>query len=108
MSFYHNIDAFLAKHKTATLCIVTDTQGSTPRKIGSKMLVAPDGAIEGTIGGGAIEKQVIEEAKEVIRQGKALKKFYQLEQDLGMQCGGSVEVYLEPMGQQPRDRKSVV
>lgn len=98
MSFYLQIDEFLAKHKAAALCIVTDTKGSTPRKIGSKMLVAPDGTIKGTIGGGAIEQQVVEEAIAIIGSSKPQKKNYQLEVDLNMQCGGSVEVYIEPLG----------
>lgn len=102
MSFYHQIDEFLAKHKVAALCIVTDTKGSTPRKIGSKMLVGPEGCTYGTIGGGAIEQQVIEEAREIIRSNKAKKMVYQLEADLSMQCGGSVEVYIEPLGNRPK------
>lgn len=102
MSFYHQIDDFLAKHKVAALCIVTDTKGSTPRKIGSKMLVSPAGCTYGTIGGGAIEQQVIEDAKKIGRSSKAQKKIYQLEADLGMQCGGSVEIYIEPLGNQAK------
>jgi xanthine dehydrogenase accessory factor len=98
MNIYQHIDEFVAKHKAAALCIVTDTKGSTPRKIGSKMLVAPNGSILGTIGGGAIEVQVIAEAIEVIKSNKALKKSYQLAADLNMQCGGNVEVYIEPVG----------
>jgi len=41
---------------------------------------------------------VIEQAKEVIRSNKPLKKNFQLEADLQMQCGGNVEVYIEPLG----------
>ena len=101
MTLYTQIPAFLSRHKSAALCIVTATDGSTPRKMGSKMLVAPDGTIEGTVGGGAIEKQVIDDALEAIRTQKPMKKFYQLEEDLGMECGGSVEVYIEPIGRRP-------
>ncbi len=96
MNFYLQINEFLTKHKSAALCIVTGTFGSTPRKIGSKMLVAPNGTTLGTIGGGAIEQQVIDEAKQCIKANKPLKKNYQLETDLRMQCGGNVEVYIEP------------
>ncbi|MFW5724919.1 MAG: XdhC family protein [Bacteroidota bacterium] len=102
MSIYFQIPTFLSRHKAAALCIVTDTEGSTPRKIGSKMLVAPDGTILGTVGGGAIEQQVIDEAREVIRTHKPIKKFFHLEEDLRMQCGGSVEVYIEPLGVKAR------
>ncbi len=94
---YQIIPGFLSKHKSAALCIVTDTEGSTPRKRGSKMLVALDGTTAGTVGGGAIEQQVIETAKQVIKTHKSHKKFYSLEDDLSMQCGGNVEVYIEPL-----------
>ncbi len=98
MNIYQHIPGFLEKHKSAALCIVTDTEGSTPRKMGSKMLVAPDGTILGTVGGGAIEQQVIEEAIQVIKTHKSQKKYYLLEEELRMQCGGNVEVYIEPIG----------
>lgn len=102
MSIYNEIPGFLARNKFAALCVVTDTEGSTPRKIGSKMLVAPDGTTLGTVGGGAIEQQVIAEALEVIRSGKPQKKYYHLDADLNMQCGGNVEVYTEPLASRPK------
>jgi len=101
MTLFPQIPAFLSRHKSAALCIVTGTDGSTPRKMGSKMLVAPDGTIEGTVGGGAIEKQVIDDALEAMRTQKPMKKFYRLEEDLRMECGGNVEVYIEPIGRRP-------
>jgi xanthine dehydrogenase accessory factor len=78
------------------LCLVTDTEGSTPRKTGARMLVFSDGSIMGTIGGGAVEMQAIAEAKELIAGGKPFKKQYQLEDDLQMHCGGHMEIYFEP------------
>ena len=62
------------------------------------MLVSPGGSILGTIGGGAVEERIIEEAQAVIQSGKPVKIYYRLEEDLGMQCGGNVEVYIEPLG----------
>ena len=82
--------------KAFTLCIVTEAKGSTPRKEGAKMIVFDDGTISGTVGGGSIEKQAIEQALEVLNQGKPFKKKYMLEADLNMQCGGSMEIYFEP------------
>jgi len=79
-----------------TFCLVTEAKGSTPRKEGAKMLVFADGTISGTIGGGSIEKQAIDEAIQVLKSGKPLKKSYQLETDLQMQCGGNMEIYFEP------------
>ena len=54
------------------LCIITETHGSTPRKkVGSKMLVFPNGKIIGSIGGGRLEKKVIEDAIGVLESGQA-------------------------------------
>ena len=83
--------------KPAALCIVVDAQGSTPRKQGAKMIVYPDGSVYGSIGGGSIEREVVEKAKEQIMAGKPLKCVFRLEDDLGMHCGGSMEVYIEPV-----------
>ncbi|MFP4557562.1 MAG: XdhC family protein [Bacteroidales bacterium] len=82
--------------KAFVLCIITEAKGSTPRKEGAKMIVFDDGTISGTVGGGSIEKQVIDDALQVLRNGKPFKKNFQLEEDLQMHCGGSVEVYFEP------------
>ena len=81
----------------AALCIVVDTKGSTPRKQGAKMIVYADGGIFGTIGGGSIEKEVAEKALEIIATGKPEKCVFNLGADLGMHCGGHMEVYIEPI-----------
>jgi len=82
--------------KPFVLCLVTETQGSTPRKEGARMIVFSDGSIMGTIGGGSVELKAITEAKMVLENGKVYKKKFQLEQDLQMQCGGNMEIYFEP------------
>jgi len=96
-SIYQTISELEKSRKPAAICFVIDSKGSTPRKAGAKMIVFPDGKIIGTIGGGSIEKQVIEDAKEVIKQNTSIKKAYNLAVDLGMSCGGAVEVYIEPV-----------
>lgn len=84
-------------NQPAALCIVVCTRGSTPRKVGTKMIVYADKTIFGTIGGGSIETQVIDDAIAIIRTGIPDRKVYNLEADLSMQCGGEVEVYIEPI-----------
>lgn len=81
----------------ASLCIVTGTKGSTPRKAGSKMLVAEDGRTWGTIGGGSIEHTVVKEAVAMCAAKAPVMLRFDLEEDLEMSCGGSVEVYIEPI-----------
>ena len=82
---------------SAALCIVIDSQGSTPRKQGAKMIVYRDGTIFGSIGGGTVEKEVAEMALKMITSGKPAKVTFKLEEDLGMHCGGMMEVYIEPL-----------
>jgi xanthine dehydrogenase accessory factor len=53
------------------MAIVVRAEGSVPRHEGSKMLIFPDGSIEGTIGGGPMENLVIREAQESIRDGRS-------------------------------------
>ncbi len=81
----------------AAVCIVVETKGSTPRKAGSKMIVYEDGSIFGSIGGGTVEKEVAEKTLELIALGKPVKCSFNLENDLGMHCGGYMEVYIEPI-----------
>jgi xanthine dehydrogenase accessory factor len=81
----------------AALCIVIDTQGSTPRKQGAKMIVYSDGSVFGSIGGGSIEMEVAGIAVKQILLGKPTKITFNLEHELGMHCGGTMEVYIEPL-----------
>ena len=83
--------------KKAALCIIVDTKGSSPRKAGSKMIVFDDKTIEGTIGGGSLEFKVMDDAQKVITDNKPQKFIYNLEEDLSMHCGGTAEVYIEPL-----------
>ncbi len=87
----------------AALATVIAASGSTPREEGAKMLVKPDGSITGTIGGGSIELQVIKEAIEVIIKEKPKHLCYRLKEgeDLGMICGGDVDVFIEPIVSTP-------
>jgi xanthine dehydrogenase accessory factor len=96
-NLFADIYESIKNRKPFALCIVVDTKGSTPRKKGAKMMVYNDGNITGTIGGGAVEKQVINDALNVIKTGKALKKTYQLEEDLSMHCGGEMEIFIESL-----------
>ena len=90
------------QNQAAVLCIITESIGSTPRKAGSKMLVFPDGSIKGTVGGGSIEHAVIEEALKLMHSHQVKTCKYELDNDLGMQCGGHTNVYFEAINSAPR------
>ncbi len=78
------------------LATIIETRGTTPRSVGSKMLVFEDGTVIGTIGGGVLEKQVIDDA--IIILGKNLKQVKQYENKStgGISpCGGQISVFIE-------------
>ncbi len=81
----------------AVLAIVVGTKGSTPRKAGAKMVVMEDGSIVGTLGGGGLEKKVIEESLDALKTGEAKLTSFTLEESLDMMCGGEIEIYIEPI-----------
>ncbi len=84
----------------AALCTVVKSEGSTPRHVGSKMLVYPDGKFIGTVGGGDLEHRVLDEAWMAISDGKPRLLHYNMSDpsrgDPGV-CGGQVEVFVEPI-----------
>jgi xanthine dehydrogenase accessory factor len=92
-----DLPGILAKNRPFVLCIITSTEGSSPRKAGSKMVVFADSTQKGTIGGGSVEKEAAEIALEVLKTQKPLVKKFILEEDLAMQCGGTVTLYFEPI-----------
>ncbi len=97
-SIYQQLAELETSGVKAAFCIVTFTQGSSPQKSSSKMIVLEDGSIIGTVGGGSIENAVIKEAKIVIKEQLPKLLKYNLKMDLGMECGGNMEVYIEPVG----------
>lgn len=74
---------------------VIDTGGSSPRDAGAKMLVVEDGEIFGTIGGGNLEKLVIEQAINCIKENICGKYTFNLGAKAGQCCGGVMEVFIE-------------
>lgn len=79
------------------ICIIVSTSGSTPRKVGAKMLVYGDGSIFNTIGGGTLEMRVIKDALVAIAEGKSQVFTHALVQDHGMCCGGTVDIFIDPL-----------
>ena len=85
---------------------IVSAQGSTPQRVGAKMLVFPDGRTVGTIGGGCYENDAFWKAKEAIQSRKPLLVKYDLNDDFaqenGLVCGGQMQVYIEPLEATPR------
>ena len=99
-SIYQALAELEQTHEPAALCTVVKSEGSTPRHVGSKMLVYPDGKFVGTVGGGELENRVLKAAVESLNSGKAQTITYSMVDpsrgDVGV-CGGTVEVFVEPI-----------
>src|ERR1041385_5269373 len=87
------------------LATIVHTNGSIPSYESSRMLVREDGSIVGTIGGGCVEADVWAAAKEVMTTESPRKMTFQLNNeasyDNGLICGGTLEVFVEPILPQP-------
>lgn len=88
--------------RRCALATVIATRGSTPRKVGTKMLVDPEGGLVGTVGGGCGEAAVIEAARRVMERGAPEIVRVELTDDFlswsPAVCGGIMEVLVEPVG----------
>jgi xanthine dehydrogenase accessory factor len=76
---------------------VVKVAGSAPRHVGAKMIICADGKIFGTIGGGALEHQVIVDSAQIIQRGTAELKSYPLGPLFGQCCGGEMDIFIEPV-----------
>lgn len=86
---------------------VAHTRGSTPQQRGAKMLFFEDGKAAGTVGGGCIEAEVWAEARAALRSGNSALHHFSLTaeeaSEEGMVCGGTMDIFIEVVGDQPAD-----
>ncbi|MCM3715917.1 XdhC family protein [Halalkalibacter oceani] len=102
LGFIQQIMTLQDTNERAALATVIRTKGSTPRKVGAKMLIFRNGSISGTIGGGCGEGEVIEKGLEVIESGSPVRHKVDLTKGLfyedGGICGGIQEIFIEAIG----------
>jgi xanthine dehydrogenase accessory factor len=105
MDLFEEIVRMRRAGKRGALATIVHTNGSIPSFESSRMLVREDGSIEGSIGGGCVEADVWAAAKEVMQKEAPRKLVFHLNNeatyDNGLICGGSVEVFVEPILPQP-------
>ncbi len=88
-----------ANHKVALVTVIK-TWGSSPRQVGSKMIVNEKGEFLGSISGGCVESSIIEESLKLLKDNKLFKKIEfkvtnQNAWEVGLACGGEITIYLE-------------
>ena len=95
----------LERGEPAALVTIVLARGSTPQRVGAKMLVFADGRIVGTIGGGCYENDAFWKAREAIANRTPQLVHYELSDDFaqetGLICGGQMDVYIEPIEPSP-------
>lgn len=96
MDIFKEIVALKSARIPVVLATVVEVSGSAPGRPAARMLVKGDGSTLGTIGGGAIEKRITEEALTMMQGRETRLITYELE-ELGMVCGGGMRVFLESL-----------
>jgi xanthine dehydrogenase accessory factor len=105
MDLFEEVVKLRREGKRGALATIVHTNGSIPSYESSRMLVREDGSIAGTIGGGCVEAEVWAAAKEVMQAESPRKMTFSLNNeanyDNGLICGGTLEIFVEPILPQP-------
>lgn len=95
----------MKRAEDVALVTIVATNGSTPQRVGAKMLVFADGRTVGTVGGGCYENDAFWKAREALKSRKPVRVKYELDDDFaqenGLVCGGQMEVFIEPIEPAP-------
>ena len=91
---------WLKANQKVVLATVIQTWGSSPRQVGSRMIVNEKGDFSGSVSGGCVESTVVRECIELIKDNKTHKKIeFKISNEsaweVGIACGGEIAVYLE-------------
>ena len=92
-------DWFLSK-QNVVLATVIQTWGSSPRQVGSRMIVNDKGDFSGSVSGGCVETAVVRECMDLLKEKKPFKKIEfkvsnESAWEVGLACGGEIAVFLE-------------
>ena len=98
----HELNDWTREGEEIAIATVIETWGSSPRPLGSKMLVTRSGKMAGSVSNGCIEGAVFEEAQKVLKTRKPKVAAFGVADDVafdvGLACGGHIEVFIEPFG----------
>jgi len=101
MDLYEEIVRLRKDGRRGAVATIVNVRGSIPSFKTAKMLVRDDGSILGTIGGGCVEAEVWQAAREVMESEKPRSLTFDLNQDpkydTGLVCGGTLEIFVEPI-----------
>ena len=91
---------WIVENKIVILATVIQAWGSSPRPIGSRMIINEKGDFSGSVSGGCVETAVVRESLELIKENKSFKKIEfkvsnESAWEVGLACGGGIAVFLE-------------
>ena len=106
VSLFGAIAEAAARGESVALVTIVRAQGSTPQRVGARMVVFPDGRTLGTIGGGCYEQDACGKARLALETGRPTLAHYDLNDDFaeeqGLICGGQMDVFIDPITPTPR------
>ena len=91
---------WLSSKQSVVIATVIQTWGSSPRQVGSRMIVNDKGDFSGSVSGGCVETAVVRECISLIKENKTFKKIdFKVSNEsawgVGLACGGEIEIFLE-------------
>lgn len=99
LAFFEEVTRRLRAGRPLAIATILDRQGSAPRRAGARMIVEAGGGTAFSVGGGAFEALLIDDARKALAEGRGFEKEYRFtesgEHATGMVCGGSVRVLVE-------------
>ena len=95
---------WIKTNQKVVLATVVKTWGSSPRQVGSRMIVSEIGDFLGSVSGGCVESSVVRECMQLIKDNKLFKKIElkvsnENAWNVGLACGGEITVYIEQINQ---------
>lgn len=102
----------LKERKMVALCTIIEKEGHGPRNIGAKMIISENGNTCGTIGGGYLERVLIDESLKALKEGKPTKVVFSLGEErdgaikTGLICGGELTIFIDVI--KPKQRLIIV
>ena len=91
---------WLTNKQSVVLATVIQTWGSSPRQVGSRMIINNNGDFSGSVSGGCVETAVVRESLNLLKEKKTFKKIEfkvsnESAWEVGLACGGEIEIFLE-------------